>query len=86
MEEGREKKVAKKIYKNIRFHSSMAPTTLIPFITDVNRWKLKVVHGRQTWHYDEPGKDVDAKPSEPQALYEKYFLGSLTVGEWRWNE
>jgi len=43
--------------------------------TDYFLWRLKVKHGRQTWHYISP---EEAK-SWPQSIPEKYHLGLPTV-------
>ncbi|CAB4387871.1 unnamed protein product [Rhizophagus irregularis] len=39
--------------------------------TDLSRWRLKVGHGRQIWHYLENG-EVE---NWPQSIIEKYWLG-----------
>ncbi|GBB94033.1 hypothetical protein RclHR1_02280006 [Rhizophagus clarus] len=39
--------------------------------TDLSRWRLKVDHGRQTWHYLES----DEVENWPQSIIEKYWLG-----------
>jgi hypothetical protein len=43
--------------------------------TDYSLWRLKVEHGRQTWHYITP---EEAK-EWPQTIPEKYHLGLNTV-------
>jgi len=43
--------------------------------TDYSLWRLRVKHGRQTWHYITP---EEAK-SWPQSTPEKYHLGLPTV-------
>jgi lanosterol synthase len=40
--------------------------------TDLSRWRLKVDHGRQTWHYLESD---DEDKNWPQSLIDKYWLG-----------
>lgn len=42
--------------------------------TNPANWRLKVEHGRQTWHYLKAKKDVDAWP---QTAADKYWLGIL---------
>jgi len=51
--------------------------TQVPAIerTDYSLWRLKVKHGRQTWHYITP---EEAK-TWPQSIPEKYHLGLDTV-------
>lgn len=44
--------------------------------TDLSRWRLTNVEGRQTWHYVE---DQDA-PDREQTMLEAYSLGLDTVG------
>ncbi|CAG8734254.1 14954_t:CDS:2, partial [Racocetra fulgida] len=39
--------------------------------TDLNRWRLKVEDGRQTWHY----LDEDEAKNWPQSVIEKYWIG-----------
>ncbi|CAG8602991.1 8732_t:CDS:2, partial [Funneliformis mosseae] len=39
--------------------------------TDLSQWRLKVDHGRQTWHYLES----DEAKNLPQSIIEKYWLG-----------
>ena len=43
--------------------------------TDFSLWRIKVLHGRQTWHYITP-KEAE---SWPQTVPEKYHLGLETV-------
>ena len=43
--------------------------------TDYTLWRLKVEHGRQTWHYITPKEGE----SWPQSIPEKYHLGLETV-------
>jgi hypothetical protein len=43
--------------------------------TDYSLWRLKVKHGRQTWHYLTP---EEAK-EWPQSITDKYHLGLETV-------
>jgi hypothetical protein len=43
--------------------------------TDYSLWRLKVKHGRQTWHYITPEEET----SWPQSVPEKYHLGLPTV-------
>ena len=43
--------------------------------TDPNLWRLKVEHGRQTWHYITPQQ----AETWPQTIPEKYHLGMETV-------
>ena len=43
--------------------------------TDLTLWRLKVKHGRQTWHYITPEQAKDW----PQSIPEKYHLGLETV-------
>ena len=43
--------------------------------TDYTQWRLKVEHGRQTWHYITP-KEAE---TWPQRVPEKYHLGIETV-------
>jgi hypothetical protein len=43
--------------------------------TDHSLWRLKVKHGRQTWHYITP----DEAETWPQSIPEKYHLGMETV-------
>ena len=40
--------------------------------TELFRWRLKVDHGRQTWHYLESDEEVK---NWPQSIIEKYWLG-----------
>lgn len=40
--------------------------------TDLSRWRLKVDHGKQTWHYLESDDEVK---DWPQSLIDKYWLG-----------
>ncbi|KAI8928054.1 terpenoid cyclases/protein prenyltransferase alpha-alpha toroid [Entophlyctis helioformis] len=42
--------------------------------TDLNRWRLKVDHGAQTWHYLQTDEEIAAWP---QTAYDKYWLGIL---------
>lgn len=44
--------------------------------TDLSRWRLSNVEGRQTWRYVE---DQDA-PDRPQTMLEAHSLGLDTVG------
>ncbi|CAG8494178.1 46_t:CDS:10 [Scutellospora calospora] len=39
--------------------------------TDLSRWRLKVDHGRQTWHY----LDDDEIKNWPQSAIDKYWIG-----------
>ena len=39
--------------------------------TDLSRWRLTNVNGRQTWHYFPEGED----PGRPQNFVEKFSLG-----------
>ncbi|CAI2178279.1 19794_t:CDS:10 [Funneliformis geosporum] len=39
--------------------------------TDLSRWRLKIDHGRQTWHYLE----IEEAKNWPQSIIEKYWLG-----------
>jgi hypothetical protein len=43
--------------------------------TDYSLWRLKVKHGRQTWHYISP----EQVEKWPQSIPEKYHLGMETV-------
>lgn len=43
--------------------------------TDYTLWRLKVEHGRQTWHYITP----EEAETWPQSIPEKYHLGLETV-------
>jgi len=43
--------------------------------TDYSLWRLKVEHGRQTWHYITPQE----AEQWPQSVPEKYHLGLETV-------
>jgi lanosterol synthase len=43
--------------------------------TDLTRWRLKNVEGRQTWHYIPEGQKAD----RDQSLLEKQALGLDTV-------
>src|SRR5438045_2286677 len=43
--------------------------------TDSSLWRLKVEHGRQTWHYITP----EEAETWPQSIPEKYHLGLETV-------
>ena len=43
-------------------------------VTDLSKWRLKNVCGRQTWHYDEEGKW-----GREQTLFERHALGLDTV-------
>jgi hypothetical protein len=43
--------------------------------TDYSLWRLKVEHGRQTWHYLTPSE----AESWPQTIPDKYLLGLDTV-------
>lgn len=43
--------------------------------TDFSLWRIKVLHGRQTWHYITPQE----AESWPQSIPEKYHLGLETV-------
>ncbi|KAF8425597.1 terpenoid cyclases/protein prenyltransferase alpha-alpha toroid [Tirmania nivea] len=40
--------------------------------TDLSRWRMKSVQGRQTWHYLKTDEEVR---EWPQAISDKYFLG-----------
>ncbi|RIB00665.1 lanosterol synthase [Gigaspora rosea] len=40
--------------------------------TDLNRWRLKVEHGRQTWHYLENDDEIK---NWPQSIVDKYWIG-----------
>lgn len=44
--------------------------------TDLTRWRLKSVDGRQTWHYLESDKDCQ---NWPQTLLDKHSIGLPTV-------
>jgi len=44
-------------------------------VTDITRWRLKNVDGRQTWHYIPD----DTEPERPQSALEKHLLGLDTV-------
>ena len=44
-------------------------------VTDLTRWRLTNVEGRQTWHYFTD----DEKPDREQTLFEKHALGLDTV-------
>jgi len=52
-------------------HNQLNSTT-----TDLSRWRLKVDHGRQTWHYLPDEKSIK---EWPQTDYDKYWLGILKV-------
>ncbi|CAG8590488.1 9550_t:CDS:2, partial [Acaulospora morrowiae] len=62
--------------KVARSHILIQRMTLIPSYdtgkTDITRWRLKVDHGRQTWHYLEDEEEVR---NWPQSVIEKYLLG-----------
>ncbi|CAG8841567.1 33765_t:CDS:1, partial [Racocetra persica] len=45
--------------------------------TDLNRWRLKIEHGRETWHYLD---DDDEVKNWPQSVVEKYWTGLPFVG------
>lgn len=45
--------------------------------TDLSRWRLKNVEGRQTWHY----LDTSDAQKKPQSLLEKHSIGLTTVCE-----
>jgi hypothetical protein len=49
--------------------------------TDYTLWRLKVEHGRQTWHYLTP---TEAE-TWPQRVPEKYHLGMETVSPLTWE-
>ena len=49
--------------------------------TDYSLWRLKVEHGRQTWHYIAP----EEAEHWPQSIPEKYHLGLDTVQLLRLN-
>ncbi|CAG8534492.1 20617_t:CDS:10 [Dentiscutata erythropus] len=40
--------------------------------TDLNRWRLKVEHGRQTWHYLDNDDEIK---NWPQSIVDKYWIG-----------
>lgn len=44
--------------------------------TDLTRWRLKNVRGRQTWHYLQSAAEIK---QWPQTVADKYFLGLDTV-------
>jgi len=46
--------------------------------TDLTRWRLKNVDGRQTWHYIPEGQN----PERDQSLLEKHSIGLNTVRCW----
>jgi lanosterol synthase len=55
-----------------KYPSAVLDSVETPAFTDLTRWRLKVAHGAQTWHYlqsDEELKDW------PQTRWDKYFLG-----------
>ena len=43
--------------------------------TDISRWRLTCVEGRQTWHYIADGQEIDRE----QSILEKHSLGLDTV-------
>ncbi len=43
--------------------------------TDLTRWRLTTVAGRQTWHYIPDGQPIDRE----QTLFERHALGLDTV-------
>ncbi|CAJ0756571.1 17186_t:CDS:1, partial [Entrophospora sp. SA101] len=40
--------------------------------TDYSLWRLKVDHGRQTWHHLENKEEIE---NWPQTICDKYWLG-----------
>jgi len=48
----------------------------VPWATDPARWRLRVKEGRQTWHY----VSKEEAEREPQQPYDRYWIGTLTVG------
>ena len=44
-------------------------------VTDLTKWRLKNVEGRQTWHY----LDCDESVSREQTLLERHSIGLSTV-------
>ena len=45
-----------------------------PPATDLTRWRLNVLDGRQTWHYE-----TNSTPSREQNAIERHALGLNTV-------
>lgn len=45
-------------------------------VTELRRWRLRNVGGRQTWHYLESNEECEAWP---QTLLDKHSLGLSTV-------
>lgn len=46
--------------------------------TDPTRWRLRNVHGEQTWHYLESDEELKAWPI---TTADKYYMGLDTVSE-----
>ena len=61
-------------YENALSRNRGGPYNTVPS-TDLTRWFLKNVEGRQTWHYI---RDGDA-PDREQSFLEKHALGLHTV-------
>jgi lanosterol synthase len=58
--------------KTERFPSALIDSVKTPKYTDLSRWRLKVEHGAQTWHYLESDEELK---QWPQTRWDKYFLG-----------
>ncbi|KAH6575441.1 hypothetical protein BASA60_005028 [Batrachochytrium salamandrivorans] len=54
--------------------STAGDAATITGATDLLRWRLRVDHGAQTWHYLETAEECAAWP---QTAYDKYWLGIL---------
>jgi hypothetical protein len=55
-----------------KFPSAIIDSVETPQFSDLTRWRLKVEHGAQTWHYLESDEELK---QWPQTRCDKYFLG-----------
>jgi lanosterol synthase len=55
-----------------KFPSAIIDSVETPQFSDLTRWRLKVEHGAQTWHYLESDEELK---QWPQTRWDKYFLG-----------
>ncbi|KAG2183365.1 hypothetical protein INT43_006371 [Umbelopsis isabellina] len=55
-----------------KFPSALINSVETPSFTDLSRWRLKVEHGAQTWHYLQSDEELK---QWPQTRWDKYFLG-----------
>jgi hypothetical protein len=61
-----------------KFPSALINSVKTPAFTDLTRWRLKVEHGAQTWHYLNSDDEVK---EWPQTRWDKYFLGIPFVSD-----